>query len=73
MEETEMKMDVSDQTTKGQQNGNAQTVSDDERARRTMQSQIAGIAREFERALPGKIGVERMMRIVMTVKGQGKS
>jgi recombination protein RecT len=31
-----------------------------------MQTQILNMAKEFERALPGKIGVERMMRIVMT-------
>jgi recombination protein RecT len=41
-------------------------MTDEERARKTMQSQITNMAKEFERALPGKIGVERMMRIVMT-------
>ncbi|GMO52405.1 MAG: hypothetical protein Pg6C_18030 [Treponemataceae bacterium] len=61
-----MKTDGSDQNTKGQQNGNGQPVSNEEQARRTLQSQITGMAKEFERALPGKIGVERMMRIVMT-------
>ena len=64
-----MKTDGSDQNTKGQSgtgqpqppNGGAE-----DRARKTLQNQITGMAREFERALPGKIGVERMMRIVMT-------
>jgi recombination protein RecT len=66
MEETEMKTDGSDQNTKGQTNGNGKPMNDEERARRTLQTQITGMAKEFERALPGKIGVERMMRIVMT-------
>jgi recombination protein RecT len=68
MEEEEMKTDGSDQNTKGQTNGNGngKPMSDEERARRTLQTQITGMAKEFERALPGKIGVERMMRIVMT-------
>jgi recombination protein RecT len=66
MEETGMKTDGSDQNTKGQQNGTGQPMSEEEKARRTLQSQITGMAKEFERALPGKIGVERMMRIVMT-------
>jgi recombination protein RecT len=68
MEETEMKTDGSDQNTKGQTNGNenGKPMSDEERARKTLQSQITGMAKEFERALPEKIGVERMMRIVMT-------
>ncbi|MDR2535104.1 MAG: recombinase RecT [Treponema sp.] len=33
---------------------------------RTLKQQISGMAAEFERALPGKIGTERMTRIVMT-------
>jgi recombination protein RecT len=68
MEEEEMMTDGSDQNTKGKTNGNGNgnPMSDEERARRTLQSQIAGMAKEIERALPGKIGVERMMRIVMT-------
>lgn len=61
-----MKTDGSDQNAKGQQPGNGQTMSDADRTRKTLQSQISGMAKEFERALPGKIGVERMMRIVMT-------
>ena len=61
-----MKTDGSDQNAKGQANGNAKPMSDEERARKTLQTQITGMAKEFERALPGKIGVERMMRIVMT-------
>jgi recombination protein RecT len=60
MEETEMKTDGSDQNTKGQ------TTSDEERERKTLQSQITGMSKEFERALPGKIGADRMMRIAMT-------
>ena len=59
-----MKTDGSDQNTKGNRAGQPQSAED--RARKTLQNQIAGMAREFERALPGKIGVERMMRIVMT-------
>jgi recombination protein RecT len=61
-----MKIDGSDQNAKAQQAGNGQPMNDGERARKTLQSQINGMAKEFERALPGKIGVERMMRIVMT-------
>lgn len=57
-----MKTDGSDQNTKG---GTAR-LSEEENARKTMQADIARMAGEFERALPGKIGVERMMRIVMT-------
>jgi len=61
-----MKTDGSDQNAKAQQAGNGQPMNDGERARKTLQSQINGMAKEFERALPGKIGAERMMRIVMT-------
>jgi recombination protein RecT len=61
-----MKTDGSDRNTKGAGNGNGATENAQDRARKTLQSQITGIAREFERALPGKIGVERMMRIAMT-------
>jgi recombination protein RecT len=41
-------------------------MSDEEQMRKTMQTHILNMAEEFERALPGKIGVERMMRIAMT-------
>jgi recombination protein RecT len=62
-----MKTNGSDQNTKGgAATGAAAPISDEERARKTMQASIAGMAHEFERALPGKIGVERMMRIAMT-------
>jgi recombination protein RecT len=61
-----MKTDGSDQNTKGRQNEKGPSMSGEERTRKNLQSQIAGMAKEFERALPGKIGAERMMRIVMT-------
>ena len=61
-----MKTDGSDQNTKNAAANGAAPVTEEERARKTMQAQIAGMAHEFERALPGKIGVERMMRIAMT-------
>ena len=61
-----MKTDGSDQNTKGGAAAGAKPLTEEERARKTMQAQITSMAREFERALPGKIGVERMMRIVMT-------
>jgi recombination protein RecT len=61
-----MKTDGSDQNTKGGATAVAKPLTEEERARKTMQSQITSMAKEFERALPGKIGVERMMRIVMT-------
>jgi recombination protein RecT len=61
-----MKADGSDQNTKGAAPGAAKPMTDEERARKTMQAQILNMTKEFERALPGKIGVERMMRIVMT-------
>jgi len=38
----------------------------EEQARKTLQHQIEKMAGQFENALPNKIGVERMMRIVMT-------
>jgi recombination protein RecT len=60
-----MKTDGRDHNTKGQTGAEQQTSAED-RARKTLQNQIAEMSREFERALPGKIGVERMMRIVMT-------
>ncbi|MDR1231304.1 MAG: recombinase RecT [Spirochaetaceae bacterium] len=61
-----MRTDGSDQNTKGRQNEKGPSMSGEDRARKTLQSQIAGMAKEFERALPGRIGAERMMRIVMT-------
>jgi recombination protein RecT len=61
-----MKTDGGDQNTKGAAPGAAKPMTEEERARKTMQSKILNMAKEFERALPGKIGVERMMRIVMT-------
>jgi recombination protein RecT len=54
-----MKTDGSDKGEKGQQRPEADPV-------KTLQHQIAAMAGEFERALPGKIGVDRMMRIAMT-------
>jgi recombination protein RecT len=54
-----MKTDGSDKNEKGQQRPEADPV-------KTLQHQIAAMAGEFERALPGKIGVDRMMRIAMT-------
>ncbi|WP_461246537.1 recombinase RecT [Treponema sp. R6D11] len=41
-------------------------TSPEEQARKTLQHQIEKMAGQFENALPNKIGVERMMRIVMT-------
>jgi recombination protein RecT len=62
-----MKTDGSDQNAKGgAAPGAAKPMTEEERARKTMQAQILNMTKEFERALPGKIGVERMMRIVMT-------
>jgi recombination protein RecT len=62
-----MKTDGSDQNTKGTAPvAAAKPMTEEERARKTMQGRISNMAKEFERALPGKIGVERMMRIVMT-------
>ena len=62
-----MKTDGSDQNTKGgAAPGTGKPLSEEEMARKTMQAQIRNMAHEFERALPEKIGVERMMRIVMT-------
>jgi recombination protein RecT len=62
-----MKTDGSNQNAKGTAPvAAANPLSEEERARRTMQAQISKMAKEFERALPGKISVERMMRIVMT-------
>jgi hypothetical protein len=62
-----MKTDGSDRNEKGNgATGAARPMSEEERARKTMQAQIMNMAKEFERALPGKIGVDRMMRIVMT-------
>jgi recombinational DNA repair protein RecT len=60
-----MKTNGNDQNAKG--TATAETpMSEEDRARKKMQAKIAGMAYEFERALPGKIGVERMMRIAMT-------
>jgi recombination protein RecT len=61
-----MKLDGSDQNAKGNGPGTAKPMTEEERARKTLQAQIANMAKEFERALPEKIGVERMMRVVMT-------
>jgi len=62
-----MKTDGSDSGTKGgAAPGTGKPLTEEEMARKTMQAQIRNMAHEFERALPGKIGVERMMRIVMT-------
>jgi recombination protein RecT len=60
-----MKTDGSDQNTKGQA-GNGNPKSESEKAADSLKAQIAKMSKEFERALPDKIGVERMMRIVMT-------
>jgi len=40
--------------------------SPEDQARKTLQHQVEKMAGQFEHALPNKIGVERMMRIVMT-------
>jgi recombination protein RecT len=52
-----MKTDGSDQNNKS-------TPKDEER--KTLQKQVEAMASQFQHALPNKIGVERMMRIVMT-------
>ena len=57
-----MKTDGSDQNTKG----GATPLTEEQQRLKTMQDHILERAKDFERALPGKIGVERMMRIVMT-------
>jgi recombination protein RecT len=51
-----MKTDGSDQNQRSRNSGGPDTLK----------SQIARMGKEFERALPGKIGVDRMMRIAMT-------
>jgi recombination protein RecT len=60
--EKEMKTDGSDAREKtAQQNG-----SPEDQSRKSLQKQVEAMATQFEHALPNKIGVERMMRIVMT-------
>jgi recombination protein RecT len=54
-----MKTDGSDQNQRSRSSGPEDKPD-------TLKKQIAGMAKEFERALPGKIGADRMMRIVMT-------
>jgi recombinational DNA repair protein RecT len=62
-----MRTDGSDQNTKGAAPGAvAKPLSEEERARKTMRARILNMTKEFERALPGKIGVERVTRIVTT-------
>ena len=61
-----MKTNGSDQNVKSGAAGTATPMSEEERAQQTMKAQIVRMTHEFERALPGKIGVERMMRIAMT-------
>ena len=56
-----MKTDGSDKDEKLNQKGSA-----DDQARKTLQHQIEKMANQFQNALPNKIGVERMLRIVMT-------
>jgi recombinational DNA repair protein RecT len=68
-----MRTDGSDQNTKGAAPGAAaKPLSEEEWARKTMRARILSMTKEFERALPGNIGVERMTRIVLTaiVKNQ---
>jgi recombination protein RecT len=65
MEAKEMKVDGSDKNEKtAQPNGKPKTA--EEMAADSLKSQINKMADQFQNALPNKIGVERMMRIVMT-------
>jgi recombination protein RecT len=60
-----MKVDGSDQNTKGNA-ANTAPLTEEERAKKSLQGQLTRMAPEFERALPKTIGTERMMRIAMT-------
>jgi recombination protein RecT len=55
-----MKTDGSDKDTR------RKSDNQEDADRKTLQSQISKMADQFQNALPNKIGVERMMRIVMT-------